>query len=149
MLQRARVKAGAQAVTFIHHDLAEPLPLASAAFDRVFSCLVLDHIADLGHFFSELHRVCCPNGSVIVSAVHPAMLLRGVQARFVDPVSGRRIGPESYPHQTADYLMAALRTGLKLDHISEHSVDAALAERSPRARKYLGWPLLLLMRFQP
>jgi len=38
---------------------------------------------------------------------------------------------------------------LRLDHISEHPVDAALAARSPRSAKYLDWPLLLLMRFGP
>ena len=45
--------------------------------------------------------------------------------------------------------MAAVRAGLHLDHISEHAVDDALAARSPRAAKYLGWPMLLMMRFQP
>ena len=76
------------------------------------------------------------------------MLLRGVQARFTDPASGQKIGPLSHPHQIADYLMAALHAGLRLDHISEHPVDAALAARSPRSAKYLDWPLLLLLRFR-
>lgn len=54
MLLRARGKAGADAITFVRHDLAEPFPLASAAFDRVFCCLMLDHIAELDKFFSRL-----------------------------------------------------------------------------------------------
>jgi malonyl-CoA O-methyltransferase len=146
MLQRARAKPGADAVTFVCHDLANPLPLESNSFDRVLCCLVVDHIADLNAFFRELHRLCRPGGFVLVSTMHPAMLLRGVQARFIDPVSERRIYPESYPHQTADYVMSAVRAGLTLDHLSEHSVDAELAARSARAAKYLDWPLLLLMR---
>jgi len=149
MLRRAREKPGAAGVTFIRHDLTEPLPLASKGFDRVLCCLVLDHISDLVNFFSELGRLCRPDGFIVVSVVHPTMLLRGVQARFIDPATGRRILPASHPHQISDYLMAVVRAALAFDHISEHAVDAALAARSPRSQKYLGWPLLLLMRLSP
>jgi hypothetical protein len=36
-----------------------------------------------------------------------------------------------------------------VDHLSEHAVDEALAGRLARARRYLGWPLLFLMRLRP
>src|SRR3989440_1878490 len=88
MLQRARAKPGAEAVNFIQHDLTQPLPLPNAAFDRVLCCLVLDHIADVDSLFAELRRLCRPNGFVNISVMHPAMLLRGVQARFTDPETG-------------------------------------------------------------
>lgn len=149
MLQRARAKPGAEAITFVPHDLAEPFLLGNAAFDRVCCCLVLDHIAELDGFFRELRRLCRPTGYVIISAMHPAMSLRGVQARFIDPVSGRRISPAGHVHQISDYLMAAVRAGLKLEHTSEHAADADLAGRTPRAAKYLGWPMLLLLKLLP
>jgi hypothetical protein len=41
--------------------------------------------------------------------------------------------------------MAATLAGLGIEHMSEHVVDEAFARQSPRARKYVGWPLLLLM----
>jgi malonyl-CoA O-methyltransferase len=145
MLERARAKRGAQAIAFVRHDLTLPLPFPAAAFDRIVCCLVVEHIAQLDSFFGELHRICRPDGFVVVSALHPAMGLRGVQARFIDPASGRRVCPRSYPHQIADYVMAGLHAGLTPDHLGEHAVDAALAARSPRGTKYLGWPLLLLL----
>jgi hypothetical protein len=46
----------------------------------------------------------------------------------------------------SDYLMAAVRAGLTMQHVSEYAVDAALAAQSPRAGKYLGWPMLLLFK---
>jgi malonyl-CoA O-methyltransferase len=149
MLQRACAKPGAGAITFVRHDLAERFPLATASFDRVCCCLVLDHIAELGQFFLELRRLCRPKGCVIISVMHPAMSLKGVQARFIDPGSGRRISPASHAHQMSDYLMAAVRAGLRLEHVSEYAVDATLAARSPRAGKYLGWPMLLLLKLVP
>ena len=102
MLQRARAKPGAGAITFVCHDLARKLPLKNAAFDRVFCCLVLDHIAGLDSFFRELRRLCRPKGRVIISVMHPAMSLKGVQARFIEPASGRRISPASHAHQMSD-----------------------------------------------
>jgi ubiquinone/menaquinone biosynthesis C-methylase UbiE len=149
MLRQARAKPGAEAITFIRHDLARPFPLPNGAFDRVCCCLVLDHIRGLGRFFSELERLCRRSGSVIISVMHPAMSLRGVQARFIEPRTGRRISPAGHAHQTADYLMAAARAGLVLDHISEHAGDSRLAARSPRAEKYRDWPMLLVLRLVP
>lgn len=149
MMRRARTEPEAATIHFIEHDLRELLPLAEGAFDRVICCLVTEHIQHLESFFRELKRICRPDGFVIVSALHPAMLLRGIQARFTDPATGRETRPLSFPHGIADYVMAATRAGLRFDHLSEHAVDEALAARSERGRKYLGWPLLLLMRLVP
>jgi malonyl-CoA O-methyltransferase len=149
MLERARAKAQGLNITFHVHDLAEPLPFANESFDRVVCGLVIDHIADLVGLFREMRRICRPSGFVVVSVMHPAMMLRGVQARFHDLVSGREIRPASCPHQLSDYVMAAVQAGFTPDHLSEQAVDEALANRLERARRYLGWPLLLLMRLIP
>jgi malonyl-CoA O-methyltransferase len=149
MLQRARAKAGAAAVRFVQHDLSRPLPLENAAFDRVLCGLVLDHIANLAGLFSEFGRICRPDGRIVLSIMHPAMMLRGIQARFTDPATGRETRPASCPHQVSDYVMAAVRAGLSIDEISEHSVDEEFARHSPRAVKYLHWPILLMMRLKP
>lgn len=149
MLERARAKPGSAAIRFITHDLAKPFPLETGSFDRVLCCLVLDHIADLKSFFGELRRICKADGFVVISVMHPAMMLRGVQARFIEPASGQRIYPQSQPNQISDYVMAAVHAGLRFEHVSEHSVDSNLAAMSPRAARHLGWPLLLLMRLKP
>jgi len=149
MLARARVKSGAERIKFVRHDLVKALPLENESFDRVFCCLVLDHIQNLDAFFGELRRLCRPTGKVIISVMHPAMSLRGVQARFIDPLSGRRVGLASHIHQVSDYVMAAVHARFRLQHISEHAVDSALTAISPRANKYLGWPMLLLLSFTP
>jgi hypothetical protein len=44
--------------------------------------------------------------------------------------------------------MAAVRAGLTLEQVNEHAMDVALAARSPRAAKYLGWPMMLLMKLR-
>jgi ubiquinone/menaquinone biosynthesis C-methylase UbiE len=146
MLARARAKPGAERVEFRAHDLHEPLPFRDQSFDRVVCGLVLDHIRDLAAAFAETRRVLRPGGFAVVSNMHPALMLRGVQARFTDPATGRETRPESVPNQISDYVMAAVRAGLVLEHLSEHVADEELARRTPRAAKYVGWPLLFMMR---
>lgn len=149
MLAKARAKPGASAVTFVEHDVSRRLPFEDGAFERVLSCLMLDHVFDLPAFFSELRRLVRPDGFVVASVMHPALLLRGVQARFNDPATGQKVQPESAPHLISDYVMAAVGSGLRLVELSEHAVDAQLVSLTARAERYLGWPMLLLMRLEP
>ncbi|CAN5471103.1 hypothetical protein BH10PLA2_BH10PLA2_20030 [soil metagenome] len=146
MLAKAREKSVGLNVSFQTGDLLNRLPFADGAFDRVVCGLVLDHIPTLDQFFGELLRLCKQDGCTIVSVMHPAMMLRGVQARFWDPQSGREVRPASHGHQVSDYVMAAIRAGFHFEHLSEHSVDQALADKLPRAERYLNWPILLIMK---
>jgi len=151
MLRRAKEKAPAGDVTFVVHDIAKPLPLADRSMDRVVNGLVLDHVpaSRLAPLFRELGRVCKRDGFIVVSVMHPAMMLRGVQARFFDRATGVDTRPESSPNVISDYIMAASAAELRFVHVSEHAVHAELAARVPRAEKYLGWPVLFMMKLAP
>jgi malonyl-CoA O-methyltransferase len=147
MIAEASAKPGGQRVRFVVHDLHAPLPLADGAFDMAVSGLVLEHLRDLRSFFGEMHRVVRPGGRAVVSAMHPAMFLRGSLARFTDPVTGDVIAPGSVPHSVSAMVMAAIAAGWELAQISEHAPDSAFADRLPRAAKYVGWPMLVVMVF--
>lgn len=151
MLEAARRKGESAAIRFVAHDVTRPLPLPAAAFDRVLCCLVADHVADLPALYRELARLCRPRpgSAVILSSAHPALTLRGVQARFRDPRTGERAQIDSATHQVSEHVTAALRAGLRIEHMSEHIADAELAATHPRAEKYVGWPLLLVMKATP
>lgn len=149
MLDKAREKAKTLPIEWIAHDLHEALPLPDAAFDRVICCLVLEHITDLATLFAEMGRICKPDGWIVVSAMHSAMMLRGITARFTDPNTGRETRPRSHPNTLSDFVMAAVKSDLRIDHIGELAVDEALAAKSPRAAKYLHWPMLFVMRLRP
>jgi malonyl-CoA O-methyltransferase len=149
MLSEARRKPGASAVSFLVHDLHQPLPFEASAFDRIVSGLVLEHLRDLRFVFGEARRVLQPGGRAVVSAMHPAMFLKGAQARFTDPESGEKIQPGSVPHSLGDFVMAALGAGFTLEAIGEYAPDAAFAARYPRAEKYVDWPMLVVLQLRP
>lgn len=149
MLAAASRKPGWERIRVLEHDLAQPIPLADGTFDVVLSALVLDHVAHVEGLFRECRRLCRPDGCVVASVMHPAMMLRGIVAHFRDPRTGVDVCPASAPNQISDYVLGALRAGLRIVHMSEHAVDDGLADASPRAAKYRGWPMLLLMKLSP
>ncbi len=149
MLDAARAKPGAEGVRWVPHDLSMRLPFGDGEFDRVVCALVLDHIERVGEFLGELGRVCTPQGFILATVMHPAMMLRGVQARFTDPTSGQRVMPKSVSNTIADYVMGAAAAGLHVEHMSEHVVDGELVRAAPRAANHpLGWPMLLVMTWR-
>jgi ubiquinone/menaquinone biosynthesis C-methylase UbiE len=146
MMEKARAKPGAERVRFLAHDLHQRLPFPNATFDRVVSGLVLEHLRDLDGFFGEARRVLRPAGRAVVSGMHPAMFLKGVQARFTDPETGEKVQPGSFPHTIGALVMAALGAGLTLEAVDERAPDADFAARYPRAKKYVDWPMLVVLR---
>jgi len=146
MLDRARAKPQCAAATFKVHDLNTPLPLADQSLDRIVCGLVMEHLSDVPAFLREMRRVCRATGFAAVSVMHPAMWLAGVQARFTDPDTGVKVLVGSYRHTVSEYVTWVLSAGWRIAHISEHAVGEELATRMPKAERYLGWPMLLLMK---
>ncbi len=147
MLAQAREKPGAGAIRFVQHDLLQSLPFEAGWFDLIVSGLVVEHLPDLRSFFGEMKRLLAPGGRAIVSAMHPAMFLRGSQARFADPVSGEIVKPGSHDHSLSQMIMSALDAKLRIVRIEELAADAQLARACPRAEKYIGWPMLVVFEF--
>ena len=96
----------------------------------------------------EAHRVLKAHGRAVVSAMHPAMFLRGSRARFTDPGSGAVVSPGSLPHRLGEMVMASAGAGFTLRGIDEIAPDAEFVGRYPRAERYLGWPMLVVLTMQ-
>ena len=139
MLSEARQRPGAGRIRFVVRDLESPLPFDDAQFDRVLCSLALEHVIRLNTAFSEMARICRPDGRVIVIEMHPAMFLRGVSAHFHDPKTGQDVRPRSVGHQISDFVMASVQAGLVIEEMTEHVDDRG---------KHPGWPLLLTLRFK-
>ena len=148
MMTKARQKLSDVGVRLQNHQLPASLPVADSTFDVALLALVADHLADLETTFRDLRRVIKPGGRVVFTVLHPAMNLLGITARFTDPDSGSEVRVEAFEHTYGDYVTAALKSGLHIEEIVERKVNADLVGRTPRAEKYLGWPLLLAMRLR-
>lgn len=124
-------------------DLHHPLPLRHERFDAFLCALVSEHLESLQTLFAEAFAVVRRGGRLVFSAFHPEVARSGVEANFADGDVEYRLG--ALPHTVDDYLHHIDRAGFRALRWREYGVDATLFETVPKARKYLGAPLLLVV----
>lgn len=143
MLDRAEQAPGGDLVRWVQHDLHEALPFGPASFDAAVHALALDHLASPAALLSELRRTLRSGGRAAVTIMHPAMFLKGTQARFVDENTDELVVIENQRYTIAELVMAVRASGLELVDMRERPCTEAIASGIPRAVKYVGWPMLL------
>jgi len=134
-------------VRLVRGDLAGRLPFRDSSFDLAVSALVLEHLSDLPLFFAETRRICRSDARFIMSALHPDMFERGVQARFIDPMTGRKTFMHSFDHKLDDIVRAARQAGWLARQIMEERPDATLCRDFPKIADYRDCRLLLAVSF--
>ncbi len=137
--QRSAPQAG-----LVQSDLNCEFPVRRGAFDALLSALVSEHLGEMGHFFTEAFAALRRGGRLVFSAFHPEIALAGVEANFERDGIEYRLGAERYT--VDDYLGQISDAGFTRLACHEYTVDEQTLEEGPWATKYLGRPLLLLIR---
>ena len=138
MMAIARRKLDGKPVRWLEDALPGPLPFPSESFDIAVLGLVIEHVAELDEAFREIARLLKPVGRCVVSMLHPDRTAEGQSARFIDPATGKRRPILTIHREISDYLDAARRASLVLEREGTLTVEANLAERLPRAARYVG-----------
>jgi SAM-dependent methyltransferase len=125
-------------------DLNRAFPVRRSCFDAVLSALVSEHLSDLRRFFTEAFAALRRGGRLVFSAFHPQLALGGIEANFEQDGTEYRLGAERYTVE--DYLNHISDAGFCELTWQEYHGDPALVEQVPLASKYVGRPLLLLIR---
>ncbi len=124
-------------------DLQQAWPIRGESFDTVLCALVGEHLGDLHAAFSQMHNVLKPGGRLLFSVYHPEMAAAGIEANFEADGVEFRLG--AFQHTTQDYVDGLRASGFA--NIRHHSFrgDDELVSATPKARKYLGFPILLVI----
>lgn len=61
-------KTGLQTVSFSIDDEAEAFPFEDGAFDAIIALATIEHVINIDHFVSEIHRMLADNGYLYLSA---------------------------------------------------------------------------------
>jgi len=146
-LAREKVPRG----RFVPGDLTS-LPLDDASVDAALCALALVHVADVRQAIAELARVVRPGGRIVVTDVHPVLVMLGWQAQF--PTADGRGFMRLHQHLVSDYIGGALDAGLRVASMEECrlTADGAVtptAEPIPDANRqaYVGLPAVLVAAF--
>jgi ubiquinone/menaquinone biosynthesis C-methylase UbiE len=134
MLAKARAKLPEG--DFREGDLAA-LPVETASIDSVVCALAMVHLPELGGAMTEFARVLRAGGRVIISDVHPFLVMLGWQAQFRTEGGGSGF-MRLNGHLLSDYARAASAAGLRVRSFQEprltpESAITVAAERLPEA----------------
>lgn len=135
MIEKAREKVKAGNVHFEMADLTQEWNCVTAAYDLVICNLVLEHIQDLTHIFSEAARVLESRGKFFLNELHPFRQYRGTQARF-ERKRSKTVEVDAFIHHISDFTNAASANGLRMLHFNEywHEADEG---KPPRLASFL------------
>ena len=112
----AREKVTATNVEFRIGDVTAAWNFGNV-FDLITCSLILEHVEDLRHIFSEAARILIPGGRIYVCELHPIKQYSGSKARF--EAEGREKVLECFTHHVSDYTNAALIAGFSIERIDE------------------------------
>ena len=104
---------------FIQHDIRTEWPVDTSSVDVVIGDLVLEHVEAVDFIFAEAARVMRPGGRVFFCELHPYRQIRGGQAHFTDPSTGRSVYVEAFAHSVSEFLMGGVMAGLVLEAAGE------------------------------
>ena len=133
-----RPVAAWERATFAEGSLTA-LPLADGSVDAVVCALALVHLPDVDEAIRELARVVRPGGRLIVSDVHPFLILLGWQAQF-RTAAGEAGFMRLYPASSLGLLPGLCRRRLARARLPRTAPDTGgggdvAAERLPDANR--------------
>jgi len=118
MIEKAKEKVKAANIRFSMADLTKRWPCEDSVYDLITCNLVLEHIKNLSHIFSEAARVLQPHGRFLINELHPFKQYQGTQARFES--NAETVEVEAFLHHISDFTNAAETHGLKLERLNEY-----------------------------
>ena len=134
MLEKAKEKVTTENVRFSVADLTERWPCEDEGYDLISCNLVLEHIADLAHIFSEAFRVLKFGGKFFINELHPFKQYGGTKARFEH--SAETIEVDVFVHHISKFIHAGAEQKFKLVKLNEfwHEEDQG---KPPRLVSFL------------
>jgi SAM-dependent methyltransferase len=116
--------------------------LATGAYDLVVSCLVDEHLADLGPLYTEAARLARPGGRFVLVGFHPHFIIAsGMPTHFDDAESGESLAIETHVHLLSEHVAAGLGAGLALGALHERVVDDEWVALKPKWERFRHHPI--------
>ena len=115
--------------------------LDSGAYDAVTTCLVDEHLRDLGPLYREASRLLRRGGAFVLVGYHPYFIMASGMPTHFDDKPGQSLAIETYVHLFSDHVAAARTADLALVEMRERLVDDRWIALKPRWEPYRNHPV--------
>lgn len=119
MLIKARQRVKDKNVEFIKADITKDWQFREKSFDIIVANLLLEHIEDLNHVFSEVFNALWRKGKFYIAELHPYKQLQESQAKFFNPQTGKEVLVDALTHTVSEYVNKGIKTGFSLQKMRE------------------------------
>lgn len=117
MLEKAKGKIKSPVVEFIQADIKKAWTFAQEDFDLAVFSLVLEHIENLEHVFSETASLMNQGGHIYIGELHPFKQYLGSKAKF-EAEDGTHV-VECYNHHISAFIRASGQYGFSVEVLDE------------------------------
>jgi ubiquinone/menaquinone biosynthesis C-methylase UbiE len=129
MLAIAKIKINSEKVEFIEADINTGWAFTDQQYQLVSFSLVLEHIENLEHIFTETTKLLKPGGFIYIGELHPFKQYTGSKARF-ETEEGLHI-VSCFTHHISEFTQLAKKFGYIIADLNEY-FDAADSSGIPR-----------------
>lgn len=118
MIAKAKEKINSDNVSFIQADINKEWSFLNDKFDLINFSLVLEHIEDLNHIFSESSKALSKEGRIYIGELHPFKQYTGTKARFETDEGIQTVA--CFDHNISDFTRSAKKNGLTILDVNEY-----------------------------
>jgi SAM-dependent methyltransferase len=138
MLDQAR-KRGVFASLRVVDVYATGLP--GAGYDLVTTCLVDEHLAQLGPLYAEAARLARRDAAYLLIGFHPFFIIATGMPTHFKTVDGEPVAIETHVHLFSDHAKAAFAAGWQLAEFHEQAIDDRWMKIKPTWAAYRDIPI--------
>ncbi len=129
MLDRARERG-----IFEHLAVADVSAsgLESRAYSLITTCLVDEHLSDIGPLYRESARLAEPSAAHVVIGFHPFFIMKSGMPTHFDAPDGEPVAIETHVHLLSEHVHSAMSAGWSLAEMHEQVIDERWIAKKPK-----------------
>jgi SAM-dependent methyltransferase len=138
MLERARAR---NLFASLHRADVSDTGLPGATYDLVMTCLVDEHLAEVGPLYAEAARITQQGGVFVLVGFHPFFIMATGMPTHFKASTGEPVAIETHVHLFSDHVKAALAAGWQLRELREQLIDDRWIKTKPSWAVYRDVPI--------
>jgi SAM-dependent methyltransferase len=138
MLERARAR---NVFASLHRADVSDTGLPGTTYDLVMTCLVDEHLAEVGPLYAEAARIAQDRAAFVLVGFHPFFIMATGMPTHFEASNGGPAAIETHVHLFSDHVKAARAADWQLAELREQVIDDRWVKTKPSWAAYRDVPI--------